>query len=210
RAKSVGKLARAHPLEEVQIFLRRASAKWTLLSDYAVAVSVRGREIVHVRLAFGDELNCVFKKLLEIVRGAEWLPFALGLRLVDRRIQSSLSCIDRPQKKSRVFRRPLECRKFCPLLSVRERGLPSRRLANLRPRQSTRRTQFPLWSGSCHPCGGYIPLQIHGRCCSPKYSRGLKGSASGMISNTRADPADRYRTPFSAECFLERLLKMVV
>src|SRR5271165_6289136 len=86
RAKSVGKLVRAHPLEEVQIFLRRAPTKWTLLSDYAVAVSVRGREVVHVRLAFGDEVNCVFKKLLEIVRGVEWLFFALGSRLVDCRI----------------------------------------------------------------------------------------------------------------------------
>src|ERR1700731_2443960 len=76
RAMTVGKLARAHPLEEAHVFLRRASTKWTLLSVYAVAVSVRGREVVHVRLAFGDELNCVFKKLLEIVRGVEWLPVA--------------------------------------------------------------------------------------------------------------------------------------
>src|SRR6266700_1199424 len=86
RAKTVGKLPRAHPLEEVQIFHRRALTKWTLLSVYAVAVSVSRREVVHVRLAFGDELNCVFKKLLEIIRGVEWLPFGLGLRLVDCRI----------------------------------------------------------------------------------------------------------------------------
>src|SRR6516164_8203522 len=50
RAKTVGKLARAHPLEEVQNFLRRASAKWTLLSVYTVPVSVRGREVVHISL----------------------------------------------------------------------------------------------------------------------------------------------------------------
>src|SRR6516225_9129002 len=75
RAKTVGKLARAHPLEEVQIFLRRASAKWTLLSVYTVPVSIRGREVVHISLAFDDELNCVFKELFEIVRGVEWLPF---------------------------------------------------------------------------------------------------------------------------------------
>src|SRR5580704_16843019 len=77
RAMTVGKLARAHPPEEVQIFLRRASTKWTVHSAYAVAVSVRRREVVHVRLAFGDELNRVFKKLFEIVGGVKWLRFAL-------------------------------------------------------------------------------------------------------------------------------------
>src|SRR5580704_1168134 len=81
RAMTVGKFARAHPLEEEHVFLRRACPKWTLLSVYAVAVSVRRREVIHVRLAFGDELNCIFKKLLKIVRGIEWLPVAsLALR----------------------------------------------------------------------------------------------------------------------------------
>src|ERR1700745_426087 len=78
RGMTVRKLASTHPLKEEQIFLRRASTKWTLLSAYPVAVSVRRGELVHIRLAFGDELNCVFKKLLEIVRGVEWLAFALG------------------------------------------------------------------------------------------------------------------------------------
>src|SRR5580700_6179969 len=53
RGMTVGKLTCAHALEQAHVFLRRALTKWTLLSAYAVAVSVRRREVVHVRLAFG-------------------------------------------------------------------------------------------------------------------------------------------------------------
>src|SRR5262249_48502073 len=86
RAKTVGKLARPHLLKEAEIFLRRAFTKWTLFSDDAVAVSVLWREVVHVSLAFGDKLACVFEDLFEIVRGVKWLGFARGLRLGDCRI----------------------------------------------------------------------------------------------------------------------------
>src|SRR5579884_973829 len=71
RARSVGKLAFAHALEQIEILLDRAVPKWAVtarLSERAASLSnLLCAEIIDVSLACLDQLYRPFIKLIEVV-----------------------------------------------------------------------------------------------------------------------------------------------
>ncbi len=67
-ARAIGKIARFHSREQIEIFLGRAVAKATGLSEATICIRLLWCHVANIGLAFADEINRVFAKPVEIIR----------------------------------------------------------------------------------------------------------------------------------------------
>ena len=73
RPFAVGKLAVLHSREQIQVFLDAAIAIRTFLGLAAIFIGLLRRQVANVGLAFFDERDGIFVKLVEVIRGVERL-----------------------------------------------------------------------------------------------------------------------------------------
>ena len=83
RARAIGKLARLHPREQIEVLLDGAIAKRALLPDATILVRFFRRHVANVGFPGANELYGVGVDRFEIIGGVKRLDGDCGLRIAN-------------------------------------------------------------------------------------------------------------------------------